>query len=1128
MQCPQCQAENKDDRRFCASCGTALAVACAACGFVNDAGSTFCGGCGTALSKAKPAVPAPTSAYASPKAYTPAHLADRILGSRAALEGERKQVTVMFADLKGSMELLAERDPEEARLILDPVLERMMEAVHRYEGTVNQVMGDGIMALFGAPVAHEDHAVRAGYAALRMKETIGVLAEELELRLGLRPQIRVGLNSGEVVVRAIGSDLRMDYSAVGQTTHLAARMEQLATPGSILVTEAFTRLTESYLHFKPLGLVSVKGLPEPVDIFELSGAEPTRARFQAAASRGLSRFVGREGELKLLSDSLDRAESRAGQVVAVVGEPGVGKSRLFHELVRSSRMRGWTVLETGSVSYGHMTSWMPVRDLLRTLFQIDDRAAPADVQAQVSAGLAALDPSLQDVVPAVLWLLDVPVADPGWAGLDPEQRRQATLDGVRRILVWQSRVRPLLLVFENLHWIDAETQTFLNRLVDGLRGTRILLLVNYRPEYTHGWANKTYYAQVRLDPLAPASAEELLHTLLGDAPDLLPLKSLLIERTQGNPFFLEESTRTLIETRVVVGQRGAFHLAKPLSSIRVPATVQAILAARIDRLDPEEKRMLQSAAVIGREFSLPLLQAIVGGNEGDLGSRLARMQAAEFLYESSLFPEIEYTFKHVLTQEVAYEGLLQDKRHALHARILEAIERLAADRLASEIEHLAHHAFRGEVWDKAVSYLRQAGTKALERSASREAMAFFEQALSALGHLPEDRGTMEQGIDIRLDLRQALVPLADRGRIFDHMQKAEGLARTLEDERRLSWIAYALAHYHYLSHDQERAQEVGRRALELSSGVDLAHEVAVNVLLGYSLHITGNYRQATVVLRRNIDVLSGDRVRERFGLPIFPAFPSVTSRERMVRCLGELGEFTEGVRLGEEGMRIAEEIDHATSFTAMCLGFGTLLMRREDLDRALPVLERGMEVGRRGSIYVYVFSLAAAVGRAQVLTGRVKEGLALMTEVVNEAASKDAALGQATRLAWLAEGLLVAGEHESAWDRAQQALEISRRFREKGQEAWTLHLLGEVAGQRHPDDHETAERFYRDAMAAAEPLGMRPAVAHCHLGLGELHTRAGRREEAQEHLRTASGLFRDMGIASLHARAERHLGSPSG
>ena len=1123
MQCPQCQVENKDDRRFCASCGAALVVPCAACGFVNDAGSTFCGGCGTALSKTKPAAPSPPAAYASPKAYTPAHLADRILGGRAALEGERKQVTVMFADLKGSMELLAERDPEEARLILDPVLERMMEAVHRYEGTVNQVMGDGIMALFGAPVAHEDHAVRAGYSALRMKETIGILADELELRLGVRPHIRVGLNSGEVVVRAIGSDLRMDYSAVGQTTHLAARMEQLATPGTILVTEAFTRLTESYLHFKPQGLVQVKGLPEPVDVFELSGAEPTRARFQAAASRGLSRFVGRDEELKLLYDSLDRAENRAGQVVAVVGEPGVGKSRLFHELVRSSRMRGWTVLETGSVSYGHMTSWMPVRDLLRTFFQLDDRAAAVDVQAQVTAGLAALDSSLRDVVPAVLWLLDVPVDDPTWAVLDPEQRRQATLDGVRRILVWQSRVRPLLVVFENLHWIDAETQTFLNRLVDGLRGTRILLLVNYRPEYTHAWASRTYYAQVRLDPLAPASAEELLHTLLGDAPDLLPLKALLIERTQGNPFFLEESTRTLIETKVVIGRRGDFHLAKPLSSIRVPATVQAILAARIDRLEPEDKRMLQSAAVIGREFSLPLLQAIVGEDEGELGSRLARMQAAEFLYESSLFPEIEYTFKHVLSQEVAYESLLQDKRRALHARILQAMETLWTNRLATEVEHLAHHAFRGEVWDKAVAYLRQAGTKALARSASGDAVGFFEEALAALDHLPRTREVTEQEIDIRLDVRQALVPLADRSRILNHMQKADALARELGDGRRLSWIAYALAHYHYLSNEQERAVEAGNRALELSGGADVAHGVAVNLLLGYSFHMTGDYRQAATVLRRNADVLAGDRVRERFGLPIFPTYPSVTSRERLARCLGELGEFEEAIRVGEDAMRIAEELNHDPSFAASCLGLGMLHMRHEDLDRAIPVLERGADVGRRGNIYLYVYSLAAAVGRIQVLRGRVEEGVRVITEIVDEAASRNAPLGQSVRVAWLAEALLIAGNHELAWSRAQEALELSRRYHEKGQEAWTLHLLGDIAARRDLADVDGPDRLYREAMGLAESLGMRPGQAHCHLGLGELYLRAEREPAATEHLRAAVALFESMGIASLKERADRQL-----
>jgi class 3 adenylate cyclase/tetratricopeptide (TPR) repeat protein len=1138
MQCSRCQTENKDDRRFCAACGAALLAVCAACGFSNEAGAAFCGGCGVALSRGAapvtgstapaptPAPPAPRPlpsrpAYQSPRAYTPAHLAERILGGRSALEGERKQVTVMFADLKGSMEVLAERDPEEARQILDPVLEAMMDAVHRYQGTVNQVMGDGIMALFGAPVAHEDHAVRAGYAALRMAESIAALAAEHERRFGFRAQIRVGMNSGEVVVRTIGSDLRMDYSAVGQTTHLAARMEQLAGPGSIFVTEAFTRLTESSLHFKPLGLVTVKGLPEPVDVFELVGAEPTRTRFQAAASRGLTRFVGRADELKMLQDALERAEARAGQVVAVIGEPGVGKSRLFHELVRSSQTQGWLVLETGSVSYGQKTAWMPVADLLRTYFQIDERADPADMREQVTARLVALDPSLADTLPALLWLLDLPVDDPVWAGLDPEQRRQVTMDAVRRVLVWQSRVRPLLLIFENLHWIDAETQTFLNRLVDGLRGTRILLLVSYRPEYRHGWASRTYYNQVRLDPLTPQSAEELLETLLGRASDLVPLKALLIERTQGNPFFLEESVRTLVETKIVVGQRGAFHLARPLSSIRVPATVQTMLAARIDRLSAEEKKLLQTAAVIGREFSLPLLEASMRPEGGDLGTGIARLQSAEFLYESSLFPEIEYTFKHVLTQEVAYDSLLIDRRRALHARILETIEGFSADRLASEAEHLAHHAFRGEVWDKAARYMRQAGTRSLARSASREAAAFFEQALVALEHLPADHPRMEEAIDVRLDLRQALVPLAERRRILDQMQKAEAMARTLGDQRRLSWIAYALAHYHYLSNDQEETVKAGHRALELSGGTDVAHGVAVNLLLGYSFHMTGDYPQAVAVLRRNVDVLSGDRVRERFGLPIFPTYPSVTSRERLVRCLGELGEFDEAMRLGEEALRLAEELDHAPSFTAICLGLGMLLMRREALDRAMPILERGMDVGRRGSIYLYVFSLIGAVGRVRALTGRLEEGIGMMTEVVEEAASKNSPLGQAVRLGWLAEGHLVAGDLPRAWQRAQESLEFARRFHEKGQEVWALHLLGDVAARREPADLDTPARLYEEAMTLGAKLQMRPALAHCRLGLGELHARAGRHDLAEPHLAAAVALFGEMGIPSLRDRAAR-------
>ena len=682
--------------------------------------------------------PAPTQEpVGAPHAYTPPHLAEKILTSKAALEGERKQVTVLFADLKGSMELLADRDPEEARQLLDPVLERLMAAVHRYEGTVNQVMGDGIMALFGAPIAHEDHAVRACYAALAMQEAIRRYSEEVRRAHGVEVQIRVGLNSGEVVVRAIGNDLHMDYSAIGQTTHLAARMEQLAPPGSIRLTAETLRLAEGWVQVTPLGPVPVKGLSAPVEVCELVGAGPARTRLQVFAARGLTPFVGRQAELAALHAALEQAEAGHGQVVAVIGEPGVGKTRLFHEFTHASRTQGWLLLESSSTSYGKATPYLPVIGLLKAYFQIEDRDDGRRVREKLTGRLLTLDPTLGPTLPAFLTLLEVPVEDPAWQALEPAQRRQRTLDALKRLLLRESQVQPLLLVFENLHWIDTETQAFLDGLLESLPAARMLLLGNYRPEYQHGWGQKTYYTQLRLDPLPPASAEALLQSLLGDDPGLEPLKQRLIERTQGNPFFLEESVRTLVETQVLVGDQGAYRLARALPSIQVPATVQAVLAARIDRLPPEEKQLLQTAAVIGTEVPLALLQAIAEVPEEPLRLGLTHLQAAEFLYEMRLFPEHVYTFKHALTQQVAYETLLQERRRALHARIVEALEALAGERAAEQVERLAHHALRGEVWDKAVAYCRQAGEKALGRSAHREAVGSFEQALSALPHLPE-------------------------------------------------------------------------------------------------------------------------------------------------------------------------------------------------------------------------------------------------------------------------------------------------------------------------------------------------------------------------------------------------------
>ena len=704
-----------------------------------------------------PAAPPASPQEREPLAYTPPHLAEKILTARSDLEGERKQVTVLFADLKGSLELIADRDPEEARQLLDPVLEHLMAAVHRYEGTVNQVMGDGIMALFGAPVAHEDHAVRACYAALAIQAAMRRYGEEVRRTHGLVVQSRVGLNSGDVVVRAISNDLHMDYSAIGQTTHLAARMEQLATPGSILLTATTLRLVEGLVQVNALGPIPIKGLAEPVEVFELVGASTVRRRLQASAARGLTRFVGRQHELESLRQALERVGAGHGQVVAAVGEAGVGKSRLVYEFVHSHRTQGWLVLESASVSYGKATPYFPVLDLLKRYAHVEEHDDTRTVRAKVTGQVLTLDETLQDTVPALLSLLDALPEDSPFLRLDPSQRRQRTLAALKRVLLRESQGQPLLLVFEDLHWIDAETQALLDSLVESLPTARLLLLVNYRPEYQHGWGSKTYYTQLRLDPLPLASADEFLQALLGDDPSLEPLKRLLIARTEGNPFFLEESVRTLVETGVLVGERGAYRLAQALPTIQVPATVQAVLAARIDRLPPEEKRLLQTAAVIGTEVPFPLLRAIAELPEEALHRGLAHLQAAEFLYETHLFPEPEYTFKHALTHEVAYASLLTTRRQALHAAAGQALETLYAPRLEDAYERLAYHYARTDNVAKAVAYLTRVAEKAARHSAHMEAISHLTQALELLQRLPATPERNQQELSLRIALGASLI-----------------------------------------------------------------------------------------------------------------------------------------------------------------------------------------------------------------------------------------------------------------------------------------------------------------------------------------------------------------------------------
>ncbi len=1103
MRCTRCQSPNREGVRFCEECGVRLDLACPSCGATVGPDKKFCGLCGASLAGAESA-----ERFTAPQSYTPKHLADRILTSRSAVEGERKQVSVLFADLKGSMELLADRDPEEARQLLDPVLERLMEAVHRFEGTVNQVMGDGIMALFGAPIAHEDHAVRACYAALRMQETVGWYAEELRRSQGVDVQIRVGINSGEVVVRSIGSDLRMDYTAVGQTTHLAARMEQLARPGASLLTGQTLRLAEGFVEVVPVGPVPIKGMAEPIEVYEMVRAGPVRSRLQAAAARGLTPFVGREAELEHLRRTLERSRDGHGQVVALLGEPGVGKSRLFWEFTHSHRAHGWLILEGGAVSYGKFTSYLPVVDVLRTYFQIDDRDDVRRIREKVTGKLLTLDEALRPAMPAFLTLLDVPVDDPDWQTPDPPLRRRRILEAVKVLLLRESQVQPLLLVMENLQWADSETQAFLDSLVESLPTARFLLLLTYRPEYQHGWGGRSYYTQIRLDPLPPRSAEELLQALVGIDPSTAPVKELLIERTEGNPFFLEECVRTLVETRVLTGERGAYRLDRAPSGIQVPATVQAVLASRIDRLTPEDKRLLHAASVIGKDVPLALLRSIAELPEDALRESLGHLQAAEFLFPRGLFPDIEYTFTHALTHDVAYASLLQERRRGLHVRILEALERLYPERRAEHVELLAHHANRGEVWDKAVLYLRLAGVKATGRAANQEAAACFEQALAALAHWPDGREKTEQGIDLRLELRPPLLQLGQLQRVLALSQQAENMASLIRDEARLARVYTYLINYHYLKGEPDLAIGYGERCLALGeAGGDVALQALARGYMGYSHHAQGHYREAAAILQQNADMLDGGRGLEP-GSQTGVLY--VSSCGWLAFALAERGEFDSARAYGELAQRAADGMSHVYSQAIAWTMAGVVALRRGHLERALLLLERSLDASKENALAVWRPMPSSLLGLAYVHADRVAEGLALLEQGV----MLTDALGVKAYLAlWTAhhaEGLLVAGQPDRAREAAQRALDLALSHKERGHQAWALSLLGDIAAHGERPDVARAESAYGQAQAIAEELGMRPLLARIALGRGRMHLEAGARAVAEEQLMTATERFREM------------------
>jgi tetratricopeptide (TPR) repeat protein/MoxR-like ATPase len=1009
------------------------------------------------------------------------------------VQWERRHVALLRADLAptGATPVPA----------MDGGLGTIVEKIESFGGQVEELSRGGLVAVFGLePV--EDAPRRAAHAALAIQRITANASD----RSAESSTARIGLHVGEVLIGWVGNVARVDHAAKREALQQLEALMRSAEAGIVLVSEATRPFLERRFVLAPI----VPGDGTAGTSRRLVGLERTGL----GLGERLTPFVGRRRELEQFAQALTQAQSGHGQVVAVVGEAGVGKSRLFWEFIESHRSRNSRVLFSSAASYGKETPYLPVTELLKAYFQIDPRDDPSRVRERVTEKVLSLEPALAPVLSALLTLLDVPVADAQWSALDPQQRRRRTLEAVKLLLLEESRLRPVIVLFEDLHWIDSETQAVLDILVESLPSHRILLLVSYRPEHQHAWGGKTYYRQLRIDPLPPESANELLEVLLGNDEALGPVKQLLVERTEANPLFLEESVRALVETADLVGERGAYRLIRPVEHLTIPATVQAILAARIDRLAPEVKRLLQAAAVIGKDVPMPLLLAIADVPEREVGAALTQLRAAEFLYETRRFPDLEYTFKHALTHEVAY-GLLHERQRLLdHARITEAIERLAAERVTEQAERLAYHALRGELWEKGVAYLRHAGHRALARAANREAITHLEQALGALRRLPETRKTTELAIDIRIDLRNALVPVDDQVRMGNVLREAETLARTLGDLHRLARVATYMVIQGLIAGDYDESLRFGQEALAIARTLgDRSIEVVATTFLGRTHMARGELSNAVTMLAQNV-AREGDLRHERFGAP---GIQSAVSGADLADVLSQLGQFDEAIRHAEAAVRIAEAADHPFTVYRALLALGLAHFRRGDSPRASWAFERSLDLCRTWQIVVGTPLIAAALAATYARAARADEAILLVAGAVEEFRSRQTHLRPSFVLLCAGMTYLSAGRIDEAASYAREALALARRLGARGSEAHALYLAGDVATTSGGED---ASGYYRKALAIADELSMRPLMAHCHLGLGKLYRRTGKGQEAQEHFGTATAMYREMDMRFWLEQAE--------
>ncbi len=1116
MRCVKCGTNNPSTNNFCAKCGNALAKYCAKCKAENPPTSNFCGKCGAPLANGADA----TSATSSPRVGPEPTFADA-----GPLEGERKTVTALFADIKGSTELEQDLDPEEARAIVDPALKLMIDAVRRYDGYVVQSTGDGVFAMFGAPFADEDHPQRALYSAIRMQEELRRYGAKLQAAGRAPVEIRVGVNTGEVVVRSIatGAD-QVEYTPIGHTNNLASRLQSIARTGSIVASEATRKLCEGYFILKPLSATRVKGVSEPVNAYEVTGLGPLRTRLQRAAGRGLTKFVGRTREIDAMKAAADQATGGRGQVVAAMAEAGVGKSRLFHEFMATSQS-GWMVLKTFSVSYGKASAYLPVIDLLYSYFEISPEDVARKRREKVAGRLAILDSSLEDARPYLFSLLGIVEGDEEYrrhweqsfdrleeylhevqnkdplAQMDAKIKQRRTLDAIKRILIRESLNQPLMVIFEDLHWIDDETQALLNLLADSIGTAKILLLVNYRPEYRHEWGNKSYYTQLRLDPLGKDNAAEMLQSLLGKSAELEGLKRLIIEKTEGNPFFIEEMVQMLYEDGALA-RNGTVHLTSPLNELKIPATVQGILASRIDRLPPPEKELLQTLSVIGKEFQLNLVRAVTG-NPGDrLIPMLDDLQVAEFIYEQPAAGDFEYTFKHALTQQVAYQSVLMERRKTLHERTAVALETIHASQIDDHLVELAYHYGRSANPTKAVDFLWRAACQASMRSLYSEAIAHVNRALELLAATPDSEARMRDELRLQVVLGVAL--MAAKGFYSDEVERAFSracdLTRNSDDpfqqEQRFGALQ-GLWGYHYTRGDTVSALKVAHESMTQARKLNDAGQLKVaHYAMGAALVQAGDLSAARDHLETSLEFEKTPAFIGGTGW--FGPDPGVLCLTSLSDLLFHLGYPDQSLERSFQAVEAVTRESDPFSYAMARLAVIQAHCARREGDKGAALCHELIALCTEHGFPFWLAVANRCLAWALSLQGRLQEGVAMMQEHLEHTAGIDAEISQFNLLPILAETYGNLGEIDRGLAALDQWLELRSKYSDTAIDKIYCRVRGELLLKSGSTDE--AEQSLRKSIQLSVGQSARMDQLWATMALARLMRDTGRRDKGRAML----------------------------